>query len=551
MRRNILLILIVTLAFSLRLINLGKIPAGISPDEISQGYTAYSILKTGKDEWGIPLPITSFKSFLDYKAVLQTYFMVPGVALFGLSEFAIRLPSAIFGTLAIIVVYLLVNSLFQNKKIGLLAAFFLAISPWHLQFSRTALEVNLSSFLFPFGLYCFIEGLKRPKLLYLAALVWGLNLYTYHAAKYFEPLFMIGLLIIFWKQLKNIRKNTLVISVLIIAIISAPQLFATVFGNAGDRAKDLLITQINPLAVDGIAKLQYFSPLNRVSIVISRIFSNKVTYIINQFVNNYVSYLTPSFWFTEGGRETTYSVLPGTGLLYLWMLPLIIIALYQLVKEKNNRLSLLLLWLFLGIIPAALTKEGYRPNRVGSLLVFWEIIAAYGAFYLLKSYSYTKHKVAYIILLGLSSIVTIFYFNTYFFEYSYKYPTALSYGYPQLVSKLSKLDTTKTVIVDKGNNSQTYFAFYQKIDPQYFQQNTQKWTEMINLKHPLYLDQLETYSLKNITFKNFNSQTDLVKGNIVAIPAVKMSDSYLGYVKDRVLYPDESVAFYILEKNEK
>ncbi len=559
MRRYLILALILLLAAALRLVYLGRIPGGISPDEISQGYSAYSILRTGKDEWGMAFPITSFRSFLDYKAVLQTYLMIGSIALFGLSEFSVRLPSAIFGILAVVAVYLLSNELFERRKfkflgldltIGDIAAFFLAISPWHLQFSRTALEVNLSSFLFPLGLYLFLLSLKRPRFLYLAALTWGLNLYTYHAAKYFEPLFFVGLLILFGKQIMNLKKSVLIGAALLTVVIASPLLFATVFGQAGDRAKDLLITQINPQAVEGVAKLQYFSPLNRVSLLIPRAFANKGTYVINQFVNNYVSYLSPSFWFTEGGREITYSVLPGTGLLYLWLFPLILIGLYRLVKEKNPRLSLLLLWLFLAIIPAALTKEGYRPNRVGALLTFWEILSAYGLFELVQTFHFMKRKYLSVIFLSLSSLITVFYFNTYFFEYPFKYPSALSYGYRELVNKLSQ-STPTSVIMDKGSNSQAFFAFYEKIDPRDFQQAAALWWEMAEEKHPLYLDMLEQYQLKNVTFKSFNPRTDLVDGNLVAIPAEKMSDSYLNFVQDRVLYPDQSVAFYILQNNEK
>ena len=110
-----LLIVILILAAVLRLTYLGQIPAGISPDKVSQGYTAYSLLKTGADEWGIKWPLTSFRSFVDYKAPLQTYLMIPSIAIFGLNEFAVRLPSAIFGILSVYVIYLLTNHLFREK----------------------------------------------------------------------------------------------------------------------------------------------------------------------------------------------------------------------------------------------------------------------------------------------------------------------------------------------------------------------------------------------------------------------------------------------------
>lgn len=548
MRKQLPLILIIVLAAFLRLIALGKVPLGISPDEVSQGYSAYSLLTTGRDEWGIVWPVTSFRSFLDYKAPLQTYLMIPSIALFGLSEFSIRLPSAIFGILAVWAVYLLTTELFGKKRIGYLAAFFLAISPWAIQFSRTALEVNLSSFLFPLGLYLFLRGLKKPILFYLVASVWGINLYTYHAAKYFEPLFLIFLLFGFRKQLSKIETKTKIKASLVGLLIVAPLLLATVFGSAGERARDLLISQLNVQQTDSIAKLQYFSPLNRIFVGLPRVFSNKVVFIIKDFTENYLSYLSPSFWFTEGGREITYSVLPGIGLLHLFMLPLIVYGLYRLIKDKNPRLNLLLCWLFLAILPAALTKGGYRPNRVGALLVFWEIIAAFGLLKLGELFHLAKRRYLAPVLAMLSLAPVIFYFNTYFFEYPFKYPKALSFGYRDLVTKINGYPKDQPVIVDRGSNSQTFFAFYNQTDPKVFQEYSAIWWQDIQKSRPQYLDQLEKYRLGNITFKIFNPGTDLVEGNLVVIPSEKMSDTYKPLIVDRILYPDGDVVFYLLEQ---
>jgi len=209
-RSKITLGIILFLAFLIRVLGLGSVPGGFSPDEASQGYSAYSLLQTGKDEWGTSYPVTSFKSFLDYKAPLQTYLMVPSIAIFGLSEFSVRLPSAIIGTLAIIAIYFLTKELFKNtapttSHLALIASLMLAISPWHIQFSRTALEVNLLSFLFPAGLYFFLKFIDSdPRTnnqepanpLILTSLFWGLGLYAYHAAKIFLPIFIMALIVV-------------------------------------------------------------------------------------------------------------------------------------------------------------------------------------------------------------------------------------------------------------------------------------------------------------------------------------------------------------------
>ncbi|MEK7118952.1 MAG: glycosyl transferase, partial [Patescibacteria group bacterium] len=69
----IVLVLIGILAFFLRFYNATQIPPSLSWDEVSIGYNAYSILKTGRDEFGRFLPLDAFVAYGDYKPVLPIY----------------------------------------------------------------------------------------------------------------------------------------------------------------------------------------------------------------------------------------------------------------------------------------------------------------------------------------------------------------------------------------------------------------------------------------------------------------------------------------------
>ena len=111
---RIILIFIVGLAFGLRFYNVWDNPPALSWDEVSIGYNAYSILKTGRDEHGRFLPIDTFVGYGDYKPPLAIYITVPFVALFGLNELAVRLPSVLFGTLTVLLTYFLVQELFRG-----------------------------------------------------------------------------------------------------------------------------------------------------------------------------------------------------------------------------------------------------------------------------------------------------------------------------------------------------------------------------------------------------------------------------------------------------
>src|SRR3990167_1153704 len=165
LKNNLSLIFIIILATVLRFYQLGQNPPSLNWDETAHGYNAYSILKTGRDEYGYRLPL-SFRSFDDYKPPIYTYLVVPSIVIFGLNDFAVRFPSA----------------------------FFLAISPWHLQFSRVAFETNSAIFWSVLGTWAFLRGLRSQKIkmtcwMSLAALAFGANLFMYHNARVFIPIF--------------------------------------------------------------------------------------------------------------------------------------------------------------------------------------------------------------------------------------------------------------------------------------------------------------------------------------------------------------------------
>src|SRR3989344_1327591 len=111
----ITLLAIIILAVVLRFYKLGTTPPSLYWDEVSLGYNAYSILKTGFDEHHHFLPLTNFAAFGDYKPPGYIYATVPSIALFGLNEFAVRFPSALAGTLTVLVTYFLVVELFEKK----------------------------------------------------------------------------------------------------------------------------------------------------------------------------------------------------------------------------------------------------------------------------------------------------------------------------------------------------------------------------------------------------------------------------------------------------
>src|SRR3989304_8276793 len=186
----IFLTFIIIIASILRLWQLGKVPSSPDWDEVALGYNAYSILQSGRDEYGKFLPII-LRSFDDYKPALYAYLVMPSISVLCLNVTAVRLPSAIFGILTVLAVFFLVRELFKKNNIALLTTFLLAISPWHIQFSRVAFEANVGVALNIWALVLFFKGLKEPLWLVSCAFLFGLGLYAYHSERIFLPLLVI------------------------------------------------------------------------------------------------------------------------------------------------------------------------------------------------------------------------------------------------------------------------------------------------------------------------------------------------------------------------
>ena len=129
--------------------------------------------------------------------------MIPSIKFFGLNEFSARLPSAIFGSLAILSSFYLVLVLVKSPQVALITAFLLATSPWAIQFSRMALEANLAVFFITSGLLFLLVSFERPFALYVSSVFFSVSLYSYHAAKLFVPLFLLCLFFVFHEKLKK------------------------------------------------------------------------------------------------------------------------------------------------------------------------------------------------------------------------------------------------------------------------------------------------------------------------------------------------------------
>lgn len=517
--KYLILALVVILAGILRLAGLDKYPPGVTGDEIQQGYTGYSILHTGKDEWGELLPINP-RGFGDYKPALYSYLTIPSEAILGLNITAIRLPAAIAGVLTVLLTYFLAEEIFGISAIGLLAALFLTISSWHIQYSRLAWESNVGVLIFSTGLLFFLKGLKKNRYLFLSALFFGLGLFTYHTFKVFIVLFIGGLLFFYRQKLRTVSKKSLLASIAIFGIFLLIAAQGVLFSGAGRRASDAAIYSEENLG--GLRQLQVEDKLPQPW---NRVVNNKILFVGNKFIENYLGYFSTTFLTSPNRDNSSLFNLPGEWLISLWSFCLILLGFYLVINNKPAWSKLMLLWLIAAPIPAALTKEYMHTQRVENLLPLFPLISAYAAYHIYKHIRVSRRVLFVIALVVLITWSFIGKVDTYLFHEFNQPLGGLKYGYQEAVSYTnSHYHQYDQILFTKRNSEpQIFVAFYTQMDPREYQSNSQNWKYFeTGFK---FLDMIN-FHLDKYYFKNIDWDKDRLDGNtlIVADPAEVPSD---------------------------
>lgn len=455
---------IVVIAVLLRFVNISSMPPALNWDEVSHGYNAYSVLTTGKDEWGVRFP-TIFRAYGDYK--LPGYIYATGISekLFGLNEFAVRLPSVLAGIGTVIFTYLLVFELFRNKTLANLSAFLVAVEPWSLFLSRGAFEANLALFFIVSGVYCFVRSIRDSRSHYyllLFTFLTGLSVWTYNSARVFIPLLILTLLIIYWRELKAgfIKyKKTSAFSILIFALFFVPM-----FIQLAQPVGQARYGKVSIIDEGAVAKIEEARNTSKLPPVVSRLVNNRVVYFSITFIKNWASHYSGSFLFFNGGTDFQFSI-PGRGIIYWIDILPIALGLLWLIKVKSKTNTLMLAWFLLAPIPSALTNEAPQVLRSIVLLPVPMIIAAIGVWETGK-WLKTKINVAPKITIAVYvAIIYLFLENygmTYATTYRENYSWSWQYGYKQIVdyAKTHYSDYDKIIVTKKYGEPHEFFLFY-------------------------------------------------------------------------------------------
>lgn len=167
-----ILMSILAVAFALRTLALTTHPYPWSGDELSIGIEARRILQGGVTNYFD----TGWSSQPNWSFIPTAITEV----IFGKDILAVRMPSALAGTLAVLFLYLTARELF-NPHIALMSAAILATLPYHLHFSRVGVHNVFDSFMSALVFWLLARGIMKrdPRWFFSAGIAAGLCIYTY------------------------------------------------------------------------------------------------------------------------------------------------------------------------------------------------------------------------------------------------------------------------------------------------------------------------------------------------------------------------------------
>ncbi len=536
MRTKIILLLIFILSFILSFYKLGQYPVSLDWDEVSLGYNAYSILLTQNDEYGNYMPL-QFRSFGDYKPPLYVYLAVPFVKVLGLTDVAVRLPSAVAGFLTVVIVYLLIKELFPelSNKYVLLGTYLFTVSPWHLQFTRVAFEANMGLFWLVLGTYLFIKALNNKLFLSFSAVAFVLSIYSYHSLRLIAPMIVIGLTIIYFKNLWKI-KGTVFLSAIFGILLLIP-IFLLL--SEGVAARFSSVSNITPETLaPSIKRLEYdIFRGDQLGVLLN---NRRIVYLFN-IVKGYFDHWNPSFLFLTGDPPERHHA-PDMGMLYLIELPFVLAGFYSLFFDfRNKGKYVLLLWFFIAPLASSLTTGTPHAVRALFYLPTYQIIAMIGIrkLYVLNIFATyaLKTKLLTVGIVFLYIISIYHYLDSYYILSPIKQAKDWQYGYKEVVKSVDQIKKSDESVIATYRYDQphVYFLFYNKVDPSWYQR---KW-QGGDIKR-------FNRSFGDNIFRNINYEEDknLVNTILVGTPDEIPPDSK-GLVKE-IFFPNGDVAFRIV-----
>lgn len=514
MKQKISLIFFITILLTaavLRLYKITEIPRSVNRDEASIGYTAYSLLLTGKDEYGQVLPL-SFQSFGDWKLPFYIYTVVPFISLFGLQEAAVRLPSALFGIASVFATYFLIKKLTGNRILSLLTMALAAISPWSLHLSRVESESNTAVFFVILGALFFLHAIKdNAKFIIPSFFFFALTYYIYAGSHIFTTLFLLSLVILYWKHIP--KTATTVIGVSIFSTLFFIIVYATFFQASKTKLSGISIFG-DPAIVHADIEMprnEHLSPQG----LFARIVHNRVVFALERVSQNYLNAFSPQFLFISGGTNRAHNI-EGFGNMYLVEAPFLLLGIFILATAKKSKEKyLIFFWLLLAPIAASITKDAPHTNRMFAIFPILQLFTAFGIYNTLQwlqKFGKLVHIGGTFAVSMLFLLNVFLYLDRYYIHFPRNEADRWGLGYKTLNTILStaQFANKKVVITHPEYSPYIFLLFYSKYDPKRYQ------TEAV--RYPATPDGFyHVRSFSRFAFRSIDWETDLKRSNTILV----------------------------------
>lgn len=515
MKINLLLILILTLGFFLRVVNINNNPPSLYGDELTIVLDSYSILKTGHDQLGNFLPLT-FEMGAG-RGAGYVYASIPFVSIFGPTALGVRMLSILSGIGIILLLYYIGRKLF-SENVGLCASLIASVSAWDITLSRGGFEAHFALFLAVLGFYLFLKAKEKPLFYIFSALSFGLTLHTYPTHKVALPLF---LLLLFWFRSKNILGNArkhLLTATLILLFLGLLSFSQTFIGGSETRFSDINVFSRQELKTSIEQKINYERSVTILPESLFKLLHNKAIEYSKVLIENYLQNFSMDFLFLHGDRNPRHNM-ATMGELYLMELILIFTGILTYWIKNKKEIIFLLGWIVLSPIPTAIVD---LPHALRSAFMLPSLIllSSLG----LSAIFRAKNRVLLILVAIIFAIQFIFFIQKLYFLAPNLYSKFWSYP-AKLASEIAVENKNLfdfIILSDKIDNIEFAYPVYEKIKPSEIMDQNRNRISLLGYK-----------------FKKFDN---IYIGNLPGDEAKKL----LSDLNGSVLYigvPDESINF--------
>ncbi len=379
----------------------GQIPANLALDEVE--FTKLALSLSGK-------PYTAYSTYATGHTTLYFYILLLFFKIFGVSTIVLRLPSAIFGIIGVIIFWFISEEIFNNKLVVFISTLILATSRWYFSFSRFGFEATLLFLLESASLLFLIKFIKKKgeRYAYLSSFLTGLAFNSYAAGRIFFVFTLPVIALVVIQAKKNIKEKIKILSISLIIFI---------------------ITLI-PLAHNFITQSTTDTRATQEIFVLNKkLKTSKKLVFLTQNIWNSVSML---FYKGDVNGRHNYPYKPAINIiLQILLLFGLSVSILDIKKDNQNKTKMLLFYFWIiTLSPMLLTYPWENPNMLRSYPTLIPIIyfIVYGVNKVIKKRrSLSKYVLVLILISSLYEVRTYFKYQTKVYEHSFTINTTLKH----------------------------------------------------------------------------------------------------------------------------